>query len=457
MGDGPVTAPRSKVTQGFASRVFIGALVVGLTQGLTNNTAIAENQSIPEQIKHLIELNRAAEGYELGLIHPELIGDTLFDYYFGISAVDAGRAWMGVLALERFMLKDPSNLLARLELGRGYLVIGDYVRAEREFTYVLRKNPPKSVVRTIDQFLSEIRVKRDNVKTTYGAFFEGGVGYNSNVNSGVGGADVKLPFFGDVKLSNDALQKTSLFSEGTGGAYVSLPIKGHFQALGSLTGTYRNHAQIKGYDVGTVVGNLAIGQVSKDFTLTAGPTYGVTYLDGLKFRETLGANLSFRKTLSPELKLLSDVSVQKLTYYGINENRSGRLYSGSVGVDRSFKLPMKPVVSVLGYYAKESNDRGRDDFSRKVMGSNVSIAFVPAAGWAVSVGGGLSRWNYDAADPLFLNRRNDWFKSAEFKLQYELEKGLTIRLEAQAAQDDANMPLYQFHQNQVKLVLRKEW
>mgnify|MGYP000269898883 CR=1 FL=1 len=446
-----------KKTHGAASRLFIGALVICLSQGMTNRTAFAENQSIPEQIKHLIELKRSAEGYELGLLHPELIGDTLFDYYFGISAVDAGRAWMGVLALERFMLKDPSNLLARLELGRGYLVIGDYVRAEREFNYVLRKNPPKSVVRTIDQFIAQIRLKRDKVERTHGAFVEGGVGYNSNVNSGVGGADVKLPFFGDVKLSNDALQKPSLFGETTGGAYVSVPIKGHFQALASVIANYRNHAQVKGYDVGTVVGNLSIGQMSKDLTLTVGPTYGVTYLDGFKFRETLGANISFRKTLSPQTKLISDVSFQQLTYSGVNENRSGNLYSASIGVDRSFNFPMKPVVSVLGYYAKEANDRGRDDFSRKVMGSNVSVAIVPAPFWAFSVGGGLSRWEYDAADPLFLSRRNDWFKSAEATLQYELEKGLTLRLEAQASEDDANMPLYQFRQNQVKVVLRKEW
>jgi hypothetical protein len=260
-----------------------------------------------------------------------------------------------------------------------------------------------------------------------------------------------------VKLSNDALQKPSLLSEATGGAYVSVPIKGHFQALASLTGNYRNHAQIKGYDVGTIVANVSIGQMSKDLTLTVGPTYGVTYLDGLKFRETLGANISFRKPLSPQTKLLSDVSFQTLTYSGVNENRSGSLYSGSIGLDRSFDLPMKPVFSVLSYYAQETNDRGRDDFSRKIMGSNISVAIVPAPFWAFSVGGGLSRWEYDAADPLFLNRRNDWFKSAEVKLQYELQKGLTIRLEAQASEDDANMPLYQFRQNQVKLVLRKEW
>ncbi|MEY4249630.1 MAG: hypothetical protein RJA87_1263 [Pseudomonadota bacterium] len=457
MGEGSLMLISLKKTESFAARLLIGAFLVGLAQGAPNNAEAAENQSIPEQIKHLIELKRAAEGYELGLLHPELIGDTLFDYYFGIAAVDAGRAWMGVLALERFMLKDPSNLLARLELGRGYVVIGDYVRAEREFNYVLDKNPPKSVVRTIDQFIAQIRLKRDKVETTYGAFFEGGVGYNSNVNSGVAGADIKLPFFGDVKLSNDALQKSSLLSEASGGAFVNVPIKGQFKALASLTGNYRNHAQIKGFDQGSIVGNISIGQMSKDLTLTVGPTYGLTYLDGLKFRETLGANLSFRKTLSPLTKLTSDLSFQQLTYSGINENRSGNLYSASIGLDRILNLPMKPVVSVIGYYAQEQNDRGRDDFSRKIVGSNVSVAFVPAPFWAFSVGGGLSRWDYNAADPLFLNRRNDWFKSAEVKLQYELEKGLTLRLEAQASQDDANLPLYQFQQNQVKIALRKEW
>ena len=70
--EGPVMANGKKKTHGAASRLFIGALVICLSQGMTNRTAFAENQSIPEQIKHLIELKRSAEGYELGLLHPPL-------------------------------------------------------------------------------------------------------------------------------------------------------------------------------------------------------------------------------------------------------------------------------------------------------------------------------------------------------------------------------------------------
>ncbi len=78
-----------------------------------------------QDIKSLIEQGRFEDAFNLGLKNDQLSGDPLYDYYFGIAAVDSGRASLGVLALERVLLSNPLNDLARLELARGYFVLKD--------------------------------------------------------------------------------------------------------------------------------------------------------------------------------------------------------------------------------------------------------------------------------------------------------------------------------------------
>ena len=82
-----------------------------------------------DDMRVLLEQGRAAEAYALGRRHPEELGKPEFDFYFGVAAVDTGHAGEGVLALERYIIRFPDNDRARLELARGYFVLGEMVRA----------------------------------------------------------------------------------------------------------------------------------------------------------------------------------------------------------------------------------------------------------------------------------------------------------------------------------------
>ena len=116
-------------------------------------------------MKVLIEQGKAKQAYELGLKHPELMGEPLFDYAFGVAAVDSGRASLGVLSLERVLLQNPSDDLVRLELGRAYYQLEEYGRAKDEFLEVKSHKPPPAVVSTINLYLSEIERKEKALRT----------------------------------------------------------------------------------------------------------------------------------------------------------------------------------------------------------------------------------------------------------------------------------------------------
>lgn len=144
---------------------------------------------------------KSAEAYTWGRQFPDQLGDPQFDFYFGVAAVDAGHSGEGVLALERYLLTFPGSNEARLELARGYFVLGDLVRAREEFEEVSKRNPPPQVSATIERFLDGIRARESAYTPSSLLSLEAGIGFDSNVNGGVGNSAISLPNFGLVSVA----------------------------------------------------------------------------------------------------------------------------------------------------------------------------------------------------------------------------------------------------------------
>ena len=432
----------------------IAALSAAFWPVLMSTPAIA---GVPEEMKALIEQRRAGEAYELGLLHPEMLGEPLFDYYFGIAAVDAGRATIGVLALERFVMVDPSNDLARLELGRAYFEIGDYARAKREFDAVQAKAPPLGVQLTIQRFLDAMKSRTRSRTIAISGFLEAGLGITTNANGGIGSPDITIPVFGAVKLDERALAQNSEFQQASGALAVTAPLGGNLKAILTMSAAMMHYSRASGYDIDVGGATLEIGHVSDKLILTAGPTGSMTLLAGERYRNTYGVKGAAQIQLAPRTVAKSEITYQTLNYFGLNRNRTGRLLAISLGLDQELILPLRPILSLSGYRASDDNRSGRADFTRKITGGRLGGAVFPSDSFAISFGYSLARWNYQAPDLLFGFNRKDWFRLADASAQFKLQDGLTLRLEGQMANDDANIPLYKYKQRQLSLVLRREF
>jgi len=177
-------------------------LFLGLLCLFISTAAMAE---VADEMKVMIEQNHATDAYVLGMKHPELLGEPMFDYFFGVAAVDSGRVSLGVLSLERALLSNPKNDLVRLELARAYFALGEYQRSREEFELVKQTFPPPSVVATINTYLDAIKTKENPTKIQYGAYVELGMGVNSNVNTATAVNSILLPIFGPVTLTGTYL------------------------------------------------------------------------------------------------------------------------------------------------------------------------------------------------------------------------------------------------------------
>jgi Flp pilus assembly protein TadD len=95
-----------------------------------------------DDVKALLEQGKAATAYAEGKKYPDQLGNPAFDFFFGIAAIDAGHYGEGVLALERYLLNYPDNVSARLQLGRGYYLLGDDAQAHTELEALRKLDPP---------------------------------------------------------------------------------------------------------------------------------------------------------------------------------------------------------------------------------------------------------------------------------------------------------------------------
>jgi len=133
--------------------------------------------------EELIKNGKPDEAYRL--LQPlefEHAGELRFDYLIGIAALDSGRPDMATLSFERVLAVNPGHVAARLDMARAYYQLGDFSRAETEFTISMKQNSSAAVRANIQKYLDTIATQKDGARTKLSGYFEMGMGQDSNVN-----------------------------------------------------------------------------------------------------------------------------------------------------------------------------------------------------------------------------------------------------------------------------------
>jgi len=403
-----------------------------------------------DDMRVLLEQGRAAEAYALGRKHPEELGKPEFDFYFGVAAVDTGHAGEGVLALERYIIRFPDNDRARLELARGYFVLGEMVRAREEFDAVARKNPPPGVQATIDRFMDQIQSQETRYSTTATGYVEIGGGYDSNVNSGVGNPLINVPTLGTVQLAQAGVKSGSSFMHLGAGGNFSYPIAPGMALVGGAS--YEGKLHENGFDQQFDQYALnAQGGVSyiKDKDLWRAQLHLSTlYVDYNRFRDFMSLAGEWHRQLDEFNRIWVSGTYGRLQYPA-SPVRDADLYGGSVGWRRAFVGAMQPVFELAAGYAEERNDFSpvRNDLSRDIYIARGSLALTPAAQWGLSVGATYTKSRFKAADPLFAATRDDDYWGLELGVSYRLTRKVTLRGDYQRSDNQSNISLYQYRRD----------
>jgi hypothetical protein len=412
-----------------------------------------------DDIKALIEKGDSKGAYELAKKYPNELGNPAFDFFFGVAAIDSGHAGEGVLALERYVVNFPDNSSARLELARGYFVMGDDQRARDEFDRVLKSNPPASVVANIERFMDALRARESAYRTTGGVYMEAGFGYDSNVNGGVSGSNINLPVFGNVVVSPLGVKTHSNFTWLAAGGDISHPLAPGLSvfANGSIDGKMNTNTDAQTFDQGDLAINAGLAYFKdKNFYRLTG-SHSEVSVDYKRFRNVDSLAGEWLHQLD-ELQTISPfVQYSTLTYTGNNQPRDSELYATGLGYRHAFIGKWQPLLTVSANVSKEHNTEDRPDLGRDMYGGRVAIAVTPAPKWALSVGATYQNSHYDGPDALLATTRKDDYYALDAVGSYAYTRNLTLRGELLISNNESNLELYRYRRDILALKVRYDF
>jgi hypothetical protein len=419
--------------------------------------ASAANAAPADDIKALIEKGNSAAAYALGKQSPQELGNPVFDFYFGVAAVDSGHSGEGVLALERYIINFPGNLQARLELARGYFVLGEDLRAKEEFSDILKANPPSDVVANIDRYLDAIRARESTYRTTSGVFVEFGGGYDTNINGGVSGSNISLPNFGLVTVAPAGVRIDRAFSQLTAGASVSVPLAPGVAVYGSFSGDYKLYSGDREFDQGNLGAAGGVSYLSEKNLYRATVSLNSLDVDYNRYRNISALTGEWIHQLDELQGISGSLQYANLDYTGSNDIRDAKLYGIGIGYRKAFINAWSPLLTVNGGYSVENNTAGRDDLGRDIYALRVAVSASPAPRWSVGGGLGAQMSRYSAQDTLLLTTRRDHYLSLDGALSYAVNRQLSLRGELLLSANYSNIELYEYRRDVIAFKVRYEF
>ncbi len=418
---------------------------------------IAAYAAIADEVKIMLEQGNAKEAYELGRQHPELLGDPVFDFYYGVAAIDAGNAGEGVLALERYVINFPGNTSARLELARGYYVLGEDSRASEEFREVLKTNPPEAVKFNIQRYLDAIRAREWRYKTSGVAFFEAGFGYDSNVNAGVSNANITIPVFGPVTVVSAGVKEHSRFEYVAAGGQLSQPVAPGVAVFGSGSYSAKFDNQASQFNQRNLNTNAGLTYLKNKNLYRLSGFYSRIDVDNDLFLQAPGATVEWFYQYDELQTFNTFAQYANLNYAGTNSPRDSNLYSGGLGYRKAVIAKWQPLFTLGANYARENNTTGRDDLSRDIYAGRIAFGVTPLPKWAVSIGGSYQRSLYRAPDIFLLTTRMDSYYSGDAAISYAITPSLSAWVEYLYSKNNSNIALYEYSREVAAFKLRYDF
>jgi tetratricopeptide (TPR) repeat protein len=259
---------------------------IALSCALAPAAAFSQSNTVLADAERLIRAGRSPDAHRLLVQHEAtLAGQSLYDYLYGVAALDAGHPRAAITALERVVANDPRSTQARLELGRAWYEAGDRAAAERQFLAVLAQNPPPGARNTADAYLRAIKPPAAAPGGWSGGY-EFGAGYDSNAN-----ASTSDTSFLGVTLDPANVEQSSSFLAAAGWfGHAGNAGSGRVETTGRIGHRWNRDAGFVDQTIASLGTALRFGEGATGFRLGLGGSYGL--LDGNAHHWNASADLS---------------------------------------------------------------------------------------------------------------------------------------------------------------------
>lgn len=440
--------PRRAVAAAAAAAIGLAALL-----------ATAAQAAPLDDMRRQVEASQFEQAWATAQANPQLLGDVHFDFLYGVAAINVGRIADGLLALERHLAAVPANDRARLELARGYFLLGEYTRARAEFEFVLRYNPPAGVRANINGFLQAMQVRETaDRRATARLYVEGGVGHDTNVNGGTFRDEIQL-VFGNISLvGSPSRQAPDSYAHMAVGGQQLLRVTNRLSVFAGADLDHRGNADEKAYDqtnAGAYVGLTQLGAGAL-WRLTLGSTR--LMVGGNRYRDTMQLAAEANFTPSPDVSLMAFTQYAEQRHAVADEVRDARAVTLGTMFTRQFPdLPGAPSFGLRVSWTQDQNLRLRSDLDREMPLLRVFGAVTPLPQLRVAVGLSAWRQKYGNVDIGFGTVRHDDALSGDLMANYALDERWSLRADLVWTRNRSNQDLYDSSRKAASLKVRYQY
>lgn len=414
--------------------------------------------ALTDQAKSLLDTGKAGEAYTL-LAQQESAraGEPGFDFLLGLAALDIGQNTRAVFALERVLALEPNNALARAEIARAYLALGEVETARKEFETVQRQGVPADVSQTLERYIAAARHFEDQSKPSINGFVEAMIGYDTNVNVGPSKASIVIPGISSAPatLADDSRANKDSFGQIGAGVNARVPLTTGVALLAGVSGTQRFNAHKDQFDLGNLDGNAGLVMTAGKNVFTVMGQIGSLDLDYDRYRTASGITGQWQHNLDARNQASGFAQYSNL-HYSTQEIRDadrwlgGLAYAhmwreGAVGFASAYLVSEKPQANGVDYI-------GFDGFGLR-LGSRWNIG----ERGIVFAGANYEQRRYDGVDPSFQVERKDKQFGLLFGANYALAKDWSITPQLVLTRNQSNIEISEYHREVFSLAIRRDF
>ncbi len=420
--------------------------------------ALAAQDSVLAEANKLILKRDFNAAYQLlEPLEAERAGDTDYDYLFGVAGVESGNTSRGAFALERVLALDPSNKDARAEMAKAHFILGEIDASKAEFNNVLKQAPDVQTKKTIDKLLNAID-KIEGTTTTFGAYLEGGLGYDSNVSSAPGLNSVSVPLFGGalLDLGGGGKEKSDTFNNLAGGVSVRHPFNLQLSAFGSAAVNDKKNLSEE-FDTRTYDVNAGLQYKHAQSTYSIAFQNNHFYLDGDAFRRAYGATVQWLHNIDERNQAGLFMQYSRLNFVDNSIRNADRTIFG-VNAGHIFKAKFTPVLFASLYGGKEDVlDSDFEFLDQHLTGLRLGGQLSFNTQWQAFGSLAAEYRNNDETDPIFFKKRKDKQYDVSFGLNFIPAQTWLVKPQFSYSKNESNIELNGFERSILSVNVRKDF
>jgi outer membrane protein len=397
-------------------------------------------------------------------------GNVEFDYLLGVAALEAGKPDKATLALERVIASDPNYAGARIDMGRAYMLLGDFNRANDEFVTALEMNPPEVVRARVMGFVAEMKQRASPPKTKWSGFFGIALGRDSNVNNAPGNAEQFIPGLLDtVVLDPDSVETPSNYSVLAGRIQVDHRVTERFGVYAGFDLNLRRNFQAPQFDSSSgelrVGGTTTLSNHELDFSLALGKTFldsqpgrSSAFLEHPLYRNVFGGTAQWRFNVNERNQLQTTAQYNRLRY----PDEATSVFDSDqtlVGLSwlHAFGANSQGLWFLGSYLGRESDIRGNPSGRKDFYGFRLGGQYGVASNWAIFGALGLMSADYDRFQAIHQKTRDDKRYDVNVGMSYGLWESWSLRPQLSLTRQGSSIGLYEFNRTEISVTLRRDW